>query len=282
MEHNQGVEPDRSAIEAAADLLTDRRIAVLTGAGISTDSGIPDYRGEGARERNPMTFQEFRDDPQKRQRYWAGSHIGWTRFGNALPNHGHWALARLEKRGFVNGVITQNVDGLHARAGSRRIVDVHGSMNRVRCLKCGRMFPRTGVAARIRLANPWLMTQAEVVLAPDGDADASHVDDFVVPECAICGGLLKPDVVFFGELVPKSTFAQATDVIETADALLIAGSSLVVNTGIRLLELARRREVPIVIINRGTTAGDSRATVKLDAGTSQSLAALEARLVSGR
>lgn len=267
-------------VEAAYRLMAGRRTVVLTGAGVSTDSGIPDYRGEGARVRNPMTFQEFFADPAKRQRYWAGSHLGWTRFGHALPNRGHWALARLEKRRFVSGVITQNVDGLHERAGSHRVVDVHGSMNRVRCLECDRLFPRAGIAARIEHANPWLHQPGEVTMAPDGDVEVAHVADFTVPACAVCGGILKPDVVFFGEFVPAQKFAAARELIQAADVMLIAGSSLVVNSGIRLLEQARRAGQPIIIINKGATKGDDRATVKLDAGTSQTLAALEAQLLS--
>lgn len=266
------------ALDAAIELLRGRRVAVLTGAGVSTDSGIPDYRGEGAPVRTPMTFQQFLADEHYRKRYWAGSHLGWRRFDAAQPNRGHLALADLESAGVVDGVITQNVDGLHLKAGSQHVVDLHGSMDRVRCLNCGQTFARTDIADRIAHANPWIEQPESIELSPDGDVQISDVHDFVIPDCSVCGGTLKPEVVFFGEFVPKEKFAEASALIAASNALVIAGSSLVVNSGIRLLEQAVRRKLPIVIINRGVTKGDNRASVKIDAGTTETLEAMRDRL----
>jgi NAD-dependent SIR2 family protein deacetylase len=265
-------------IDEAASLLAGRTFAVLTGAGVSTDSGIPDYRGEGAPQRTPMTFQQFLADDRYRKRYWAGSHLGYRRFAAAHPNAGHRALAELEAAGAANGVITQNVDGLHKQAGSRRVVDLHGAMDRVLCLVCGQIFAREAITARIDAANPWLESEGAVEIAPDGDAIVTDVDSFVVPDCTVCGGHLKPDVVFFGEFIPAEKYREASALVRGADALVIAGSSLVVNSGIRLLEQARRKRLPIVIVNRGETKGDSRAAIKLDGGTTETLAELARRL----
>ncbi|TFD34496.1 NAD-dependent deacetylase [Cryobacterium sp. TMT1-19] len=267
-----------AALDTVAEVLRGRHIAVLTGAGLSTDSGIPDYRGKGAPVRTPMNFQTFVGDERARKRYWAGSHLGWHRFRSAEPNLGHRSLARLEQSGLISGVITQNVDGLHTRAGSRHVVDLHGSLDLVVCLDCGQAFGRDSVAARLEAANPTLMTPGDVRTAPDGDAEVSDIDGFTIPDCTVCGGMLKPNVVFFGELVPTVKFTEATALVTGAEALVIAGSSLFVNSGIRLLEQARRRKLPIVVINRGETKGDGRALLKLEAGTSESLAGLADRL----
>ena len=266
------------ALDALAQLLRGKVAAVLTGAGVSTDSGIPDYRGTGSPVRTPMTFQTFVGDERARKRYWAGSHLGWHLFRAAEPNLGHRSLVRLEEAGVIVGVITQNVDGLHTRAGSRHVVDLHGSLDRVVCLSCGQAFGRDSVAARLEAANPTITDPDAVRIAPDGDAEVADIDAFTVPACTVCGGMLKPNVVFFGELVPTETFAEASALVQAADALIVAGSSLAVNSGIRLLEQARRRKLPIVVINRGVTRGDQRAVVKLDAGTSETLAGLAARL----
>jgi NAD-dependent SIR2 family protein deacetylase len=258
----------------ALDVLAGRRIAVLTGAGLSTDSGIPDYRGKGAPVRTPMTAQQFFADDASRRRYWVGSHLGWRTFAAAEPNEGHRALAELEAAGVATGVITQNVDGLHLRAGNRRVVELHGTMRRVFCTHCGQVFDRRDLAARIEADNPWLAVDEDVILGPDGDVRPESVEGFRVPECSVCGGVLKPEVVFFGELIPAERFREAEQLVRASEALIIAGSSLVVNSGIRLLERARRRRIPVVIVNRGETRADSRATVKIDAGTSEVLAAL--------
>lgn len=268
----------RASVEKAIELLRGRRIAVLTGAGVSTDSGIPDYRGVGAPVRTPMTYSQFLADEPYRKRYWAGSHLGWERFAAAGPNAGHRTLAELEHGGVVTGVVTQNVDGLHVRAGSRRVVDLHGSMDRVTCLHCGQTFDRGAIAERIARLNPWL-TDADATMNPDGDAEVADVSRFDVPECSVCGGTLKPDIVFFGEFVPPVKFEEARGIVARSDALLVLGSSLVVNSGIRLVGLAAKKRIPTIIVNRGETKADARAALKIDAGTTETLAAFSAALL---
>ena len=268
----------RAAVEQAIELLRGRRVAVLTGAGVSTDSGIPDYRGVGAPVRTPMTYSQFLSDEPYRKRYWAGSHLGWPRFASAGPNAGHRSLAKLEHGGVVTGVVTQNVDGLHMRAGSRRVVDLHGSLDRVTCLHCGQTFDRGAVADRITRLNPWL-AGADATMNPDGDAEVSDVSRFEVPECSVCGGTLKPDIVFFGEFVPPVKFEEARGIVARSDALLVLGSSLVVNSGMRLVGLAAKRRIPTIIVNRGETKADSRAALKIDAGTTETLAAISEALL---
>ena len=271
-----------ASLERAITALSGRRIAVLTGAGVSTDSGIPDYRGKGAPTRTPMTVQQFLADESSRRRYWVGSHLGWRTFAAARPNAGHEALAALETTGVVTGVITQNVDGLHLRAGSRRVVELHGTMRRVLCLHCGQVFDRRDLASRVEADNPWITVPDAVELGPDGDVLPASTDGFVVPTCSVCDGMLKPEVVFFGEYIPPTRFQEAEQLLAASDALLVAGSSLVVNSGIRLLDRARRRKLPVVIVNRGETRGDARATVKIDAGTTEVLQALAAALPAAR
>ena len=270
----------RASLDVAIGLLCGGRIAVLTGAGISTDSGIPDYRGAGAPVRTPMTFSQFLTDEPYRKRYWAGSHLGWSRFASARPNDGHRALAELEDHGRIAGVVTQNVDGLHVRAGSRRVVDLHGSMDRVVCLHCGQAFARESIADRITVLNPWLDVDADHRVNPDGDAEVDDVARFAIPECTVCGGTLKPDIVFFGEFVPPVKFEEARGIVARADALLVLGSSLVVNSGVRLVGLAAKRRIPTIIVNRGETKADARAAVKIDAGTTETLAALRDALIA--
>jgi NAD-dependent SIR2 family protein deacetylase len=265
-------------VDQAVELLGGRRLVILTGAGVSTDSGIPDYRGAGAPVRTPMTIDRFLADPVARQRYWAGSHLGWRHFSAASPNAGHRAIADLELLRVADGVVTQNVDGLHLRAGSRRVVDIHGSLDRVRCLHCGQIFARTDIAARLTEANPWLASPDDVRLNPDGDVDIEAYDAMTVPACTNCGGILKPEVVFFGEFVPKEKFAEAAALVRRAEGMIIAGSSLAVNSGIRLLDQAAKRRMPIVIVNRGETKGDPRASLKIEAGTSEVRSALRDRL----
>lgn len=270
--------PSDVLLDEAIGLMRGSRVAVLTGAGVSTDSGIPDYRGQGAPVRTPMTMQTFVASEAARKRYWAGSHLGWRTFGTALPNDGHRALARLEESGVVSGVVTQNVDGLHRRAGSSHVVELHGASDRVVCLSCGQVFARQSVADRLAELNPHIDLDVAIRPAPDGDVEVDDVESMVIPACTVCGGTLKPDVVFFGEFVPTPVYRQAAALVQRADVLLVAGSSLVVNSGVRLLEIARRRRVPIVVVNRGITKGDSRATVKLDAGATETLTAMAAAL----
>ncbi|MGP3534894.1 Sir2 family NAD-dependent protein deacetylase [Microbacterium sp. RD1] len=266
------------AVDRAVEILRGRRLAVLTGAGVSTDSGIPDYRGKGAPARTPMTVQQFLASEEARRRYWVGGHLGWRTFSSARPNDGHRAIAELERSGVAAGVITQNVDGLHLRAGSRRVVELHGTMRRVFCTRCGQVFDRRDLAERMERENPWLATPENVPLGPDGDVRPESVEGFHIPECTVCGGMLKPDVVFFGEFIPVEKFREAEQLLQSSDALVVAGSSLVVNSGIRLVERARRRRLPVVIVNRGETRADARATVKIDAGTTEVLGALAVAL----
>lgn len=265
-----------AALARTADLLSGRRIALLTGAGISTDSGIPAYRGEGSLHRSdPMTIQRYLADEAARRRYWIGGHLGWRAFANAEPNPGHLALAQMESAGQVTGVITQNVDGLHLRAGSSRVIEVHGTMRRVLCLTCGQVFDRRDVAVQIEERNPWISVPENVALAPDGDVLPESIRGFVVPTCTVCAGMLKPDVVFFGEYVPQDRFRAAESLLRASTALVVAGSSLVVNSGVRLIERARRRSIPLIIVNREPTRADPWADVTIAAGTSDVLPALQ-------
>lgn len=266
----------RLRIEKAADLLRGRRIALLTGAGVSTDSGIPAYRGEGATPRsNPMTIQTYLGDEAARRRYWVGGHLGWRAFARADPNAGHRALAEMESAGVVSGVITQNVDGLHLRAGSSHVIEVHGTMRRVLCLHCGQVFDRRDVAGQIEELNPWITVPENVPLAPDGDVLPESIEGFVIPRCTVCDGMLKPDVVFFGEYVPQDRFRAAESLLRSSTAMIVAGSSLVVNSGVRLVERARRRSIPLIIVNREPTRADAWADVTIAAGTSDVLPALQ-------
>jgi NAD-dependent SIR2 family protein deacetylase len=260
------------------DFLADRPLVVLTGAGCSTDSGIPDYRGPGSPARTPMTYQEFVSGPQAQQRYWGRSHLGWGRMKGAEPNAGHHALARLDPE----LLITQNVDGLHERAGSRRVVALHGRIAEVVCLSCRATTPRTRLHQRLTELNPGFAERhrrAEV--RPDGDVELDETRDFVVAGCVDCGGVLKPHVVFFGENVPvdrvERCYAAVDELALTEGALLVAGSSLTVMSGFRFVRRAAKAGTPVVIANRGTTRGDDLATYRLDVGTSEFLTALAAR-----
>ncbi len=259
---------------AAADVLAGRRLIVLTGAGLSTDSGIPDYRGPDSPPRSPMTYDEFVSGPAARQRYWARSHIGWQRLGSARPNNGHRALASLEVAGVVRALITQNVDGLHRAAGSRAVIDLHGRIDRVICLTCGEATTRLDLHHRLDAANPNFAGHADVRTAPDGDVELEETSGFTLVGCRRCGGELKPDVVFFGENVPKARVAQAYAAMAQGDALLVAGSSLTVMSGLRFVRHAARLGWPIVIVNRGVTRGDPLAAGRVDAGCSETLTAL--------
>lgn len=255
------------------------RLAVLTGAGVSTDSGIPDYRGPrpvGAPPtRMPMTYQEFVASPENRQRYWARAHVGWSRMGSAEPNAGHRALAALEALGRVELLVTQNVDGLHERAGSRALVTLHGRIAEVVCLDCRSVSGRAAVQARMAAANPgWAAAHADATVRPDGDVELEATRGFVVPVCERCGGRLKPHVVFFGENVPKERVLRATAAVDAADALLVVGSSLTVMSGLRFVRQAARAGKPVVIVNRGTTRGDELASDKLEQGCTEFLTGL--------
>jgi NAD-dependent SIR2 family protein deacetylase len=255
--------------DAVGDLLAGRTV-VLTGAGLSTDSGIPDYRGPGAPVRMPMTYQDFIATPANQQRYWARAHLGWSRMGSAEPNAGHRALVRLEAQGRVPFLITQNVDGLHERAGQQRMVALHGRVSEVVCLDCGGCTDRTSMQRQLTLANPgWLEQHGAVTARPDGDVELEETGRFVVPGCLGCGGRLKPHVVFFGENVPRQRVERCYAAIDEADTLLVAGSSLTVMSGLRFVRYAAKAGLPVVIVNRGPTRGDDLATVKVDAGCSE-------------
>jgi NAD-dependent SIR2 family protein deacetylase len=269
------------------DVLAGRRFALLTGAGLSTDSGIPDYRGPGSPPRTPMTYQEFVKDAANRQRYWARNHIGWSHLRHADPNQGHYAAAELERRGYLTGLITQNVDRLHEDAGSVNVVDLHGRYDQVVCLACRRTYSRRLLAGLLEELNPDFLSRAQetglVEMAPDADAtveDQSLISSFVVAICPACGGTLKPDFVYFGENVPKDRVEQSYRMVDEADALVAAGSSLTVMSGLRFVRHAARDGKPVVIINRGATRGDDKASIKLEAGVSECLAWLAAELPS--
>jgi NAD-dependent deacetylase sirtuin 4 len=259
---------DPQALEPLLDLLRGRRAVVLAGAGCSTESGIPDYRGPGSKPRAPMQYGEFVRSEAARVRYWARSAVGWRQFSAARPNAGHFALAELEDAGVVRGIITQNVDGLHHAAGSRRVVELHGSLAAVRCLSCGQREARDAWQARLLALNAdWsARLTGEVEQAPDGDAElpAWAMESFHVPGCTACGGVIKPDVVFFGENVPKEWVEDAWSLFGEADVLLVAGSSLTVYSGRRFIYRAQQDGVPIGIINIGPTRADEMAAAKVE------------------
>jgi NAD-dependent deacetylase sirtuin 4 len=257
----------QSTVADLADLMRGRQTLVLSGAGISTESGIPDYRGPNGsmRTRRPMQYREFVGSEDARRRYWARSAVGWTRVGTARPNAGHISIARLEQRGLVTGVITQNVDGLHQAAGSSRVLELHGSLAEVRCLSCGRLELRDHLQARLVRENPaWASSAGEA--APDGDAEVSvdTVASFSVPACLHCGGVLKPDVVFFGESVPTPRVESAWKMLAGAEVLLVVGSSLAIFSGLRFVSRAAREKKPVAIVNQGETRGDDVAAVRID------------------
>ena len=264
----------RETVRAAADLLANGPVAVLTGAGMSTDSGIPDYRSPGRPPHRPMTHSEFCSGPEARQRYWARSHLGWRQIGDATPNPGHRTLAALERSGVLSTVITQNVDGLHTAAGSVRVLDLHGRIDEVVCLVCAQVTPRSELAQRMARANPGFGAGLALGIRPDGDVELNDTSSFRVPDCRRCTGILKPRVVFFGDSVAKPLVATCFSVVDQAGSLLVAGSSLTVMSGLRFVRHAARRGIPVVIVNRGPTRGDELATVKLEAGCSETLAAL--------
>ena len=263
-------------------LLAGRRVAVLTGAGISTDSGIPDYRGPDSPPANPMTIRQFTSSRDYRRRYWARNHLGWRHMAATEPNAGHRALAALEQARVVTGVITQNVDLLHTRAGSRTVINLHGTYAHVVCLDCGHTMSRAALAELLEAANPGFAERAErlggLAVAPDADAIVADTASFEFIDCPMCAGMLKPDIVYFGESVAKEVVDQAYSLVEESDALLVAGSSLTVFSGYRFVRHAAARQIPVAIVNRGPTRGDDLATVKVDAGCSPLLTLLAEEL----
>ena len=262
-------DPDvNAAIDRVRELLADAKIAALTGAGISTDSGIPDYRSPGAPARTPMTAQMFFSSPDFRRHYWARNHLGWRHMDAARPNDSHHHLTHLQRRGTLTGVITQNVDMLHTKAGTRRVIELHGCYGRVRCVDCGMVISRRRLAQELELLNPGfaqrVSTRGAIEVAPDADMTISDTGDFVVADCSNCGGILKPDIVYFGENASPELVEQSYALIDHSDALLVAGSSLTVMSGLRFARYARRQGKPLVIVNRGATRADDIATIKID------------------
>lgn len=261
-----------------AALVSRRSVVALTGAGMSTDSGIPDYRGPDSPPRNPMTYQQFMGDADFRRHYWARNHLGWRHMDATRPNAGHRALAALERSGTVRGVLTQNVDLLHTKAGSREVIDLHGSYLQVRCMGCERRTSRIALAERLEAANPGFAESVAaatgVEIAPDADAVIEDTAHFRVVDCEDCGGILKPDIVYFGESVPRDRVDAAFAMVESADVLLVLGSSLTVMSGLRFVRRAAKLGIPVAVVNRGATRGDDYATLKLDAGCSETLTAL--------
>lgn len=271
-------EPGPEVLAALLPALRGRLLFVLAGAGLSTESGIPDYRGPGRAPRRPVQLQDFLRDPAARRRYWARSMLGWPRFSRALPNAGHRALAALEGGGLLAGLVTQNVDGLHQAAGHRDLVELHGALRDVCCLGCGARSRRAELQLRLERENAgW---SAEAVDAPDGDADVGVPDDFMVPACA-CGGLLKPDVVFFGENVPAARVEAAWARLAAADAVLVVGSSLAVFSGFRFVRRAVERGQPVYVLNDGETRADPLATAKLGGRLGELLPRVVAGLLGG-
>lgn len=278
-------EPVEVALTTADDavrVLSGLRLVALTGAGISTDSGIPDYRSPDSPPRNPMTYQQFVGDEAFRRHYWARNHVGWQHVDRTEPNAGHRALTRLEQRGILTGTITQNVDLLHQLSGARNVIDLHGRYDRVICLACSRVVPRAALAERLEALNPGFLEStgavADIEIAPDADAVVSETAHFRPAACESCGGVLKPEIVYFGENVPKARVEAAYAMVDDAEAVLVAGTSLTVMSGLRFVRRAARDGKPVVIVNRGITRGDVHATVKIDGGTSDVLPDLAERL----
>jgi NAD-dependent SIR2 family protein deacetylase len=269
--------PD-AARKLRAWLESSRSVFVLTGAGVSTNSGIPDYRGADGqwKRRPPITYPAFVQDPAMRARYWARSFVGWPVVERARPNRAHDALAALESRGRTTLLVTQNVDGLHSRAGQRQVIDLHGRIDQVVCLGCTALLPRASVQAMLEADQPQWRTIIAMT-APDGDADLEDLDlgGFQSPACPQCGGMLKPDVVFFGENVPRARVEAAADALRRSDAMLVVGSSLMVYSGYRFARLAHEAGLPIAILTRGVTRADDLAALKLDADCEATLAAVQ-------
>jgi NAD-dependent SIR2 family protein deacetylase len=278
----EALEPGTTDLAPIADVVADGDVVVLTGAGISTESGIPDYRGEtgSLRTHTPMTYGDFVASESGRQRYWARSHLGWRTIARALPNEGHRAVAALQARGYLNGVITQNVDGLHQAAGARDVIELHGNLDRVICLNCGTTSAREVLDRRLRAANPDFEGEATRI-NPDGDVDLPDeiVSTFNVVPCLACGtGVLKPDVVFFGENVPKPRVERCYRLIDDAAAMLVLGSSLTVMSGFRFVRHAAKAGMPVLIINQGITRGDPYAAHRVNLPLGQALSELTQQL----
>ncbi|KOX47773.1 NAD-dependent protein deacetylase [Streptomyces sp. NRRL F-7442] len=273
--------PGTTDLAPVTEALRAGGVLVLSGAGISTESGIPDYRGEGGSlsRHTPMTYQDFTGSPEARRRYWARSHLGWRTFGRARPNAGHRSVAAFGRHGLLTGVITQNVDGLHQAADSEGAVELHGSLDRVVCLSCGAFSPRRELARRLEEVNAGFAPVAAGI-NPDGDADLTdeQVGDFQVVPCAVCGGVLKPDVVFFGENVPPRRVEHCRELVRAASSLLVLGSSLTVMSGLRFVRQAADAGKPVLIVNRDATRGDRLALTRVALPLGPALTAVADRL----
>jgi NAD-dependent SIR2 family protein deacetylase len=259
------------------DVVASGNVLVLSGAGLSTESGIPDYRGPTglARRATPMTYQAFTGSAAARRRYWARSHLGWRHIAQAVPNDGHHAVAEFGRRGRLAVIITQNVDGLHQAAGASEVIELHGSLHRVICLSCGQRTARADLHRRLAAANPsW--EEAAAPVNPDGDAVLADdaTESFAIADCVACQGVLKPDVVFFGENVPRSRVQACYAMVEQASSMVVLGSSLTVMSGFRYVRHAAKLGLPVMIVNQGPTRGDPYATATLDAPLGQVLTAL--------
>ena len=279
-------------LEILVDALAGRGAVVLSGAGLSTESGIPDYRGPSgqARMAQPMTYQAFTGSKVARQRYWARSHLGWRHIAGAAPNAGHQAVAELERLGLIRGIITQNVDGLHQAAGATLVTELHGSLHRVVCLGCWRRTSRAELDERLRTANPDWAPRGPMLppgqedgpgtppVNPDGDVALEDTAEFTVIGCLACGGVLKPDVVFFGENVPRPRVEHCYSLVSTASSLVVLGSSLTVMSGLRYARHAAKLGIPVLIVNQGPTRGDELAMAKLEAPLGETLTAALAAL----
>lgn len=261
------------SLRHARSLIADRSVLLLSGAGISTGSGIPDYRGEGRVQRHPLTFDDFMGSERNQARYWARSYVGFHRIAGAKPNPGHFAVAKAEAEGKILHTITQNVDGLHQKAGAERVLELHGRLDRVLCTGCREIMTRAQMDELLLAANPTMSRLVEVEIAPDGDADIEVDSGFVVPRCD-CGAHFKPDVVFFGEQVPKDRVEFANGLVDAAGAVVVAGSSLTVNSGLRLVKRAKQLELPVVIVNLGKTKADEIVDVRINASTTELLGEL--------
>lgn len=270
-------------VDSAAKMMAEGRVMVLSGAGLSTESGIPDYRGPtgSARRSTPMTYEEFTRVASARQRYWARSHVGWKVVAEARPNAGHYAVAALEQAGRLSGIVTQNVDGLHQAAGASSVVELHGSLSLVACLGCGARTTRTELDDRLRGVNPhWNVALGDV--RADGDAVVGDdlAAEFAMVTCRDCRGMLKPDVVFFGESVPKERVQGCFALLESSAVLLVVGSSLTVMSGYRFVLRAVKIGMPVLIVNQGPTRGDDLATLRIDAQLGEALPDLARRLAA--
>jgi NAD-dependent SIR2 family protein deacetylase len=261
-------------IDYAREQLAGKKIAVLTGAGMSTDSGIPDYRGQGKTPKHPMTFDLFMGSHAAQQRYWARSFVGWSRIATAKPNEGHFALALAEQSGTVQSIITQNVDGLHTAAGSKHVYELHGRLDLVKCMGCGAQYQRELVDTMLQELNPTVARDQRIEFTPDGDAEIEATADFVIPQCPKCHGVLKPDVVFFGESVDAPLVERCMAQVDSSHALLVAGTSLQVNSGMRFVRRALKANHPVIIVNLGPTKADEFALAKIEANTSLALGRL--------